>query len=182
MRSWTNQAGVPVVTFSRSRPGLWVARQEMLVMRGERPERRRRWVIPISYSTVGQDSSWDDTRPRLFLDSNQTEVEFEVRDEESLVVFNVQGTGYYRVNYDKEVWGWIAETLRRDRSLIHPLNRAQIICDLAVLTKTGHVSSKVKKSVLRYYSQETEYGPRLAYKECVETKFKRSIHPTYAPY
>ena len=38
MRSWTNQAGVPVVTFSRSRPGLWVARQEMLVMRGERPE------------------------------------------------------------------------------------------------------------------------------------------------
>ena len=77
--------------------------------------------------------------PRVFLDSNQTEVEFEVRDEESLVVFNVQGTGYYRVNYDKEVWGWIAETLRRDRSLIHPLNRAQIICDLAVLTKTGHV-------------------------------------------
>ena len=99
----------------------------------------------MRFAPPGLASTWDDTRPRVFLDSNQTEVEFEVRDEESLVVFNVQGTGYYRVNYDKEVWGWIAETLRRDRSLIHPLNRDQIICDLAVLTKTGHVSSKVKK-------------------------------------
>ena len=180
MKSWTTQAGLPVVTFSRSRPGVWVARQEMLVTRGERPGEERRWVIPVSYATVGENSGWEDTRPRLFLHTDQ--VEFEVREEEGPVVFNVQGTGYYRVNYDQDSWGRIAETLERDKDLIHPLNRAGIICDLAALAVTGLVSAELKEKVLRYFSRETEFGPRLAYDECVQNQFNNSRHIRQSPY
>ena len=42
---------------------------------------------------------------------------------DTAVVFNVQETGYYRVNYDKRNWGLIADQLEEDHTAIHVINR-----------------------------------------------------------
>ena len=71
------------------------------------------------------------------------------------VVVNVQGTGYYRVNYDKAN----GLALATDRMMIHRFNRAQIICDLAALYELDLVTQEVRDAELGYIDQQTEWGP-----------------------
>ena len=146
-----------MVTFRRSpsNPRTWTARQEWLVRTGTQTTARR-WFIPISYATVGNDSSWDVTKPFTFLSSDQEEVTFELGEAgEPCVVFNIQATAFYRVNYDEASWRRIAAVLRRDKRLIAPLNREQIFSDLSALAVTGHVSQEISRLVLgtlsKYY-------------------------------
>ena len=150
MRTWTQQAGLPVVTFTRSSsdPRSWTARQEWLVRSGSQTTARR-WFIPISYATVGNASSWDVTKPFTFLSSDQEEVRFQLGEAgEPCVVFNVQATAFYRVNYDEASWRRIAEVLRKDKTLIAPLNRDQIFSDVSALAVTGHVSQEISRLLL----------------------------------
>merc|ERR1719450_295687 len=171
MKTWTNQAGLPVVTFTRSaaNPLAWTARQEWLLS-NEEPSEERRWVIPITSTIVGEGADWENTKPWTFIDSDQNEIEFEFSasgvEASSPVVFNVQGTGYYRVNYDEDSWIGIADALKLNKDLIHPLNRAQLICDVVALTETGHVKPEIKDNLLSYIDDETEFGPLYAFEQC----------------
>ena len=42
------------------------------------------------------------------------------------VIFNVQETGYYKVNYDDQNWVMITSQLASDHTAIHTINRAQV--------------------------------------------------------
>ena len=90
------------------------------------------------------------------------------------------------MNYDSANWLALASVLATARDNIHPLNREQIICDVAALANTGHVSADIRDmvrhrcaarhwdvdnalsplQVLAYITQETEWGPLYAYKHC----------------
>ena len=103
---------------------------------------------------------WDKTEPYTWLWQDQVETEIPVDDvipADTPFVVNVQGTGYHRVNYDEDNWNRLAEVLKTNKDWIHPLNRAHIICDVAALTETGHVSSAVSDNVLTYIESETEF-------------------------
>ena len=52
-----------------------------------------------------------------------------------------------RVNYDEANWLALASVLATARDNIHPLNREQIICDVAALANTGHVSADIRDRV-----------------------------------
>ena len=159
MKTWTRQAGLPVVTFTRSRTNkrAWTARQEWLggdVKGG----RGKRWFIPITYAKVGEKSSWNNTKPVTFIDSDQVEIKFGLKTDK-VVVFNVQATGYFRVNYDELSWKRIAEILKRDKKLIHPLNRAKILSDVRSLVQTGHVSREISRLIQSYYNKAELSSP-----------------------
>lgn len=53
------------------------------------------------------------------------------------VIFNVQETGYYRVNYDAENWNLIIQQLKENHESIQVINRAQIIDDVLNLARAG---------------------------------------------
>ena len=61
-----------------------------------------------------------------------------------MMMINVQGTGYYRVNYDEANWLALANVLATDHTMIHRLNRAQIICDVAALYELGDVTQEIR--------------------------------------
>ena len=86
------------------------------------------------------------------------------------IVLNKKATGYYRVNYDEENWMLLADTLKNDHQAIHPLNRAQLICDVISLANTGHVTQEIKDQVMEYLANETEFAPLNAVKECSQDK------------
>ena len=89
-------------------------------------------------------------------------------------VVNVQGAGYFRVNYDEDNWNNLAEVLRTNKDWIHPLNRAQIICDVSALARVGYVNENIKNDVLSYFDNETEFGPIHAYQQCIGSKEQRN--------
>ena len=51
------------------------------------------------------------------------------------------------MNYDSANWLALASVLATARDNIHPLNREQIICDVAALANTGHVSAEIRDRV-----------------------------------
>ena len=174
MKSWTNQAGIPVLTAMKtfeegsSIPALYF-NQSWLVS-NEAASEERRWDIPITFTTVEENPQpgWEIGLPQTWI--SQDEKAFTMAPDSSLIgvpfIVNIQGTGYYRVNYDVSNWEAIAEVLRTNRDLIHPLNRAQIICDVQALAITGHVSEAVKDDVLSYVDMETDYAPLYALERC----------------
>ena len=92
-----------------------------------------------------------------------------------------------RVNYDTDTWSLIASQLRTDHLAIHPLQRAAIICDVVSLAATGYVPQvaillpllllqATMEDVLGYREQEQEFGPLLAFKECVDSKDNHVDH------
>ena len=90
-------------------------------------------------------------------------------------IANIQGSGYYRVNYDDRNWRKLAEVLRTNKDWIHPLNRAQIICDVAALADIGYVSEDIKNDILSYFENETEFGPVHAYQQCIGSTDQNQI-------
>ena len=113
---------------------------------------------------------WENKEPYTWLWQNEVEMELVISDlipQNVPFIVNVQGSGYYRVNYNDRNWRKLAEVLRTNKDWIHPLNRAQIICDVAALADIGYVSEDIKNDILSYFENETEFGPVHAYQQCI---------------
>lgn len=68
--------------------------------------------------------------------------------------------GYYRVNYDDNLWSEIQKVLKsNDRNNIHRLNRAQLIDDAMNLARAGNLSYSIALEVVDYLVKETDYYP-----------------------
>ena len=53
------------------------------------------------------------------------------------MLFNIQETGYFRVNYDDANWQLLVNQLADDHTAIHVINRAQLIDDALDLARAG---------------------------------------------
>ncbi|XP_072754641.1 aminopeptidase N-like [Anoplolepis gracilipes] len=93
----------------------------------------------------------------IILSSSQPTYQVSVTDN-GWVIFNLQQTGYYRVNYDSENWQKIAEYLNsREYTKIHVLNRAKIIDDAFYFMINGQLNSFLFWNLTSYLGQETNY-------------------------
>ncbi|XP_052258962.1 thyrotropin-releasing hormone-degrading ectoenzyme-like isoform X1 [Dreissena polymorpha] len=72
---------------------------------------------------------------------------------------NVKQEGFYRVNYSLENWRRLTDQLNLDHTVIHSINRAQLINDAWELNKMGHVTASVALETLEYLEKEAEYLP-----------------------
>ncbi|XP_065223354.1 aminopeptidase N-like [Planococcus citri] len=75
------------------------------------------------------------------------------------ILFNVQHSGYYRVNYDTENWYLLIDQLQQDHRKIHVLNRAQLIDDAFALAYDEHLSYAIALKLADYLPKETEMIP-----------------------
>jgi len=174
LKMWTNQAGLPVVYAERTATGGLYCNQSWLVNSQEEQTEDRRWDIPLTFTSVDEspEPGWDVNLAQAWLSHDQAEVTVEQGPEDGApFLLNIQGTGYYRVNYHQDNWADIATVLRTNRDLIHPLNRAQVICDIIALAGTGHVTMEVRDDVLSYQDMETDFAPLYAFERCA-TGFK----------
>jgi len=176
MKSWTNQAGFPLVHASLS-SGILSVNQTWLVLDGPTLEKRT-WDIPLTLKSIGISPAvgWGiGSEPMKWLWQEQEAADFDVSGlfpDDTPFMMNIHGTGYYRVNYDQDHWNKLADVLKSNRDLIHPLDRINLICDVATLAQTGHVTMETRDNVLSYIDMETDFGPKLAFQECVSSGFK----------
>jgi len=173
MKTWTNQAGYPLVTVEKEliegKP-YYKLRQSWYRDNFDNSTDKL-WDIPINAVAVEDPTSnWDDTRPTTWLTDETLTIPSPSLGYSGPIVLNKKGTGYYRINYDEENWLLLAETLMTDHHAIHPLNRAQLVCDAITLARTGQLSVTVKDLVLAYMEKEDEFAPRNALKECAPVR------------
>ena len=109
----------------------------------------RVWAVPLSWTAVGAAADWN-----VPVQAWLTQPHLQTQPDPALAgqpfVLNPRGTGYYRVNYSNENWAALAAVLRTDPAAIHPLSRAQLICDAEALTRAGWLSESVRDDILSY--------------------------------
>jgi len=167
MKTWTDQAGFPLLRASRTTEGqLWINQTWFTNQNNDGEEKL--WHVPITWVEVNV-TDWEDSEPKTWMTKQSITLEAEnFASTDSLVLLNTLAVGYYRVHYDQTTWAQISEQLRMNHKAIHPLQRAAIICDVVSLAEVDLVSKEVMEAVLAFRDQEEDFAPLMAFRECVD--------------
>ncbi|XP_068228727.1 aminopeptidase N-like [Palaemon carinicauda] len=159
MDSWTLQAGYPVVTVNRSEDGTSaIVSQKRFLFSNESTEEET-WWVPLTY-TSQDNPDFHHTQTMIWMSDEEREITIgSLPQKDQWVVFNIQETGFYRVNYDDNNWDLLLQQLQTDPEAIHHLNRAQILDDYAHLSRAGYLSYSSAMDFFAYLRKEREYLP-----------------------
>ncbi|XP_024875821.1 aminopeptidase N isoform X2 [Temnothorax curvispinosus] len=165
MDTWTLQTGFPVVTVSRNYNNNSITlTQERFLLRNSgttiTSESEPLWWVPITYTSEKQ-LNFNSTRPTKWMKAERSVILNDLDVSPSQwVLFNVQETGYYRVNYDRANWQMIIKQLNEQNFKdISTINRAQLIDDALNLAKAGKLDYTIAFDVTSYLAHEIEYLP-----------------------
>ncbi|CAB3221064.1 unnamed protein product [Arctia plantaginis] len=116
------------------------------------------YIVPITFASASN-PNFENTKPtHIISQAISTINRGSVGDE--WVIFNVQQTGFYRVNYDNYTWDLIALALRsNNRTLIHEYNRAQIVNDVFQYARADIMDYSRALNILSFLQYETDYAP-----------------------
>lgn len=96
-----------------------------------------RWWVPLTY-TSEDNPDFMATHPSAWMADTDKEVTISLLPaSDKWVIFNVQETGYYKVNYDDNNWQLLTTQLEKDHTQVHQLNRAQLVDDSLDLARAS---------------------------------------------
>lgn len=84
---------------------------------------------------------------------------FEVPSDVDYIKCNINQTGFYRVNYPKEMWSSIIKTLMSNHSKFSPTDRASLIDDAFSLCDAGELDASVPLELSLYLVNERDHAP-----------------------
>uniref|UniRef100_A0A1B0DKZ4 ERAP1-like C-terminal domain-containing protein n=1 Tax=Phlebotomus papatasi TaxID=29031 RepID=A0A1B0DKZ4_PHLPP len=136
MYPWEHVVGYPLVTIMRNYQSneIVINQRRFLFQNNEDDPECSCWYIPLSIATA-TNPDMGNTKPFAWMQRGTKELVLTGSGNHSWtsndwVLFNVQQTGYYRVNYDTENWRLLATELHQGPPFkIDTLNRAQLIDD-----------------------------------------------------
>ncbi|XP_047471493.1 aminopeptidase N-like [Penaeus chinensis] len=161
MDTWTSQKGYPVIKVNRSPDGTSATITQERFRQVKNPEESPeiKWWVPLTYTTQS-DATFNQTLATAWMKDSEDSITItSLPLKDQWVIFNLQQTGYYRVNYDDSNWGLLIQQLKDDHEVIHVVNRAQIIDDAMNLARAGQLRYETALHMLSYLKNETEYLP-----------------------
>lgn len=191
MGTWEWQAGFPVITVSRSGTTITITQERFMYDRSLQSENL--WWIPLNY-VVGNNPDFTSTRSDLWMENVRTmtlqsNIAPKPWSANDWMVFNIQLTGYYRVNYDTNLWQLIINQLNAVNAgfdQIHLRNRAQLIDDAHHLARGNRVDFSLIFNLMNYMWQELDYVPWMSANRAFTFLTPRlsgsSIFPYYQEY
>ncbi|KAL4706765.1 hypothetical protein ACJJTC_018146 [Scirpophaga incertulas] len=158
-KTWTEQGGHPILDVTVDRQtGAVTIQQRQFNMNGGYTTPDMNWFVPITFATASN-PDFANTKPSHIIKDANTTLNLGLGTNE-WIIFNVQQSGFYRVNYDDHSWDLIIELLRGpNRDLIHANNRAQIVYDVFIFARSGIMSYNRAFNILSFLKNETTYGP-----------------------
>lgn len=163
MDSWTLQGGYPVITVMRNyETSTMEVSQEEFISSGSTGNPNKLWYVPLSY-TNRMSPNFVNTAPHVWLTETSQPISSGSFGSSDWVIFNVQQTGYYRVNYDVTNWNLLIDELVNGNHLIFsPINRAQMIDDSNILARSNRLSTQIPLDLMAYLVHEADMIPLLA--------------------
>ncbi|XP_058123250.1 aminopeptidase N-like [Anopheles ziemanni] len=155
--SWSNQAGVPIVSVRRDGDEFFFTQSRYYAEPQEDPLNSS-WWIPISFST--QSNTAYEKLPAFWMPPHISEVSYSIPlAEGETVTFNPHSTGYYRISYEEPLLDELIQRLTTDHGSIQPAARARLIDDtLNIAYRDGGDYSAALK-LMSYLRDETDYVP-----------------------
>ncbi|CAK1546282.1 unnamed protein product [Leptosia nina] len=114
------------------------------------------FMIPLSFTT-SVNPDFNNIYPSQVMQTTAT-LTMDLTDDD-WVIFNIQGQGYYRVNYETALWNRIISALEDEtrRNQIHPINRAVLLDDALNLARSGRIEYSIALRIVLTMNLETEY-------------------------
>ena len=161
MRTWELQPGFPVVNVAINNNILTLT-QERYHQNSKTDATGQIWSIPLSYATASN-PSFTVTTPDVWLYEKTMTLESKTPKTwaaNDWIIFNLQETGYYRVNYDLQLWKLLTDELTKgDITKFHTTNRAQLLDDSFNLARTDRLTYNVPLEIVTYLKKESDYIP-----------------------
>ena len=166
MNTWTLQMGYPLITFSRreDHEGEWCIKQTRFLSsaltEGSDPTLppspyNYTWVVPVSFRT----DSGDLHNVLLNATSNSSNAQISLSPTVKWLKANINGSGYYRVQYPEDIWRSLTSQLMEDYTFISAVDRAQLIDDAFALLEAGQLDETTALELLTYLTNETALVP-----------------------
>ncbi|XP_068157458.1 aminopeptidase N [Drosophila tropicalis] len=163
MDTWTLQTGYPVVKISRhpNSNAIRLEQVRFVYANSSKEDESLFWWIPLTFTT-STELNFANTRPTTWMPRTKVyEIENRNLSTDKWFIFNIQQTGYYRVNYDIDNWQAITQHLMDEKHFeeIAPANRAQLIDDVLNLARGSFLSYDTAMNLTRYLAHETGHVP-----------------------
>ncbi|XP_011645641.1 endoplasmic reticulum aminopeptidase 1-like isoform X2 [Pogonomyrmex barbatus] len=163
MNTWTQQMGFPVVTIIREDSTITATQKRFLASPREngvnisQPKSPfdYKWYIPLNCYTDKDDLM----ESPLEVWMNMTNATFDISSEVEYIKCNINQTGFYRVNYPKEMWMSIIKTLMKNHTKFSPADRASLIDDAFSLCDAGEIDASIPLELSLYLVNEKDYAP-----------------------
>lgn len=159
MESWEYKPGYPVVNVERTNNVLTISQERYL--QDSIDTTGVVWEIPVAFSTASN-PSFTKTTPDFWITQKTMTLDNSLKQwtEDDWILFNIQETGFYRVNYDLSLWKLLSDELTKgDFTKFHIVNRAQLIDDSFNLARTQRLPYSVPMEILSYLKFEDDYIP-----------------------
>ncbi|XP_060525881.1 aminopeptidase N-like [Cylas formicarius] len=156
MNSWTSQSGYPIVTATRDYATKTVKINQTKMTEDINSTSDALWFVPITYATRN-----DNVVRSIWLENvRETELSLPDSDNDTWLLFNIDETGFFRVNYDIHNWKLLIYQLRRNPNKIPVSNRGHLIDDAFQLANAGVINYTVAFELVKYLTiAEANYIP-----------------------
>ncbi|XP_034247409.1 aminopeptidase N-like [Thrips palmi] len=139
-KTWTEQAGVPVVTVTRNTAqGAVTLTQEQFFYETPEDQQKTLWYVPIPDIVNPKTKDWTKTAPVRWLTPDAptiADLDVDASATEWIVV-NPRQIGYYLVNYDADNWKLLHQALLKTPDELHPSTRTQLVHDSLAMARAG---------------------------------------------
>lgn len=144
---WTEQPGFPLVRVNRQENGKVSLRQERFTVHLNNAPLLE-WKIPLTYAVVGG-------LPESMLMTSKTAWLENIPIERALKL-NLNGTGYYRVEYDQRSWDRLLQALSR----LSVADRVNLLCDAWALVQANRAPVSLYFGLVEKLPASTELAER----------------------
>ncbi|XP_024220191.2 endoplasmic reticulum aminopeptidase 1 isoform X1 [Halyomorpha halys] len=162
MDTWTRQMGFPLIDIKRDGGSISASQTRFLLSPDARLPNSTvhsmpkspydyKWYVPLTYYT--------DISDEEMVWMNLTDVKFEIDPSASWFKANVNQSGFYRVNYEPDMWKALIDTLKKNHTAMTPTDRASLIDDAFTLCRAGLVNITTVLELSLYLREEREHVP-----------------------
>ncbi|KAM8960785.1 aminopeptidase Q [Pelodytes ibericus] len=151
MDSWTWKEGTALLTLDTSTGTLTQEQFKTDNSDNITSINNHTWIVPVSWikNGVKQPIIWINNTSQIF-------PEMKITSDNEWIILNINFTGFYRANYDKNNWNQLIKQLQKDHKIIPVVNRAQLIEDAFVLAKSGYIEFETALDLTKYLEKEAE--------------------------
>jgi len=164
MNTWTLQMGYPLITFQKGDTidknlDGWCVKQSRFLasaklngtdMNSPLSKYNYTWFVPVEFMT-------DQSPPQSILlntTHNASNGHVELASNLKWIKANLNGSGYYRVQYPVEMWQQLITQLKTDHLVFSSTDRAQLIDDAFSLCRAGLIEHTIPLEMATYLTKE----------------------------
>ncbi|XP_020279777.1 thyrotropin-releasing hormone-degrading ectoenzyme-like isoform X2 [Pseudomyrmex gracilis] len=155
MKTWTYQAGFPVLHVQQNREtGVIELKQDRFYYYGLNSMSKELWHIPLTWTTENE-QQFSNTLPKAWMVEKRMKINDIVLNRANFsnqwILFNINQTALYRVNYDAENW----KLLTRSFETLPEVAKVQLLTDSSAMVDAGLLDKIIMWRILEKLEAET---------------------------